>query len=113
PAGAAVELRAAGIEIVAAAGAHERAGALFVVERGAERALGILLAQNAILGRRQAPLPFGIGIGDLIGLGLGRTAAGGEHGNRDPGSQPGKGVAARLNTVGHGAYPAIKLWNLC
>src|SRR5690606_25231953 len=105
PAGAAVELGRARIEIVAASGADEGALALFAIERRAERALGMLLAQHGVAFRRQPALPFCVGERHLEGLRLCGGTACREYRKSNSRAEPGK----RGTTVGwasHGATPS-------
>src|SRR5690606_13266847 len=101
PAGAAVELGLARIERVAATRANERALALFLVERRTERPLRVLLAQDGIARGRQPALPFRLGIGNLVGLGLGGAAARGEDRKGDARAKPGESRTA-IGRVSHG-----------
>src|SRR5690606_41030633 len=112
PAGAALELGLARVELVAAAGAEESAGAVLVVERRAERALGRFLAQHRVLCRSQPAAPFGIAVGDLEGLGLGPAATGGEHRQSDSRAEPGERGTAGLRSIEHGCDPLSKAVSL-
>jgi len=77
---------------------------VLVVERRAVRALGVLLAQHAVDRRGQPAAPFGVGVGDLVGLGFGRAAAGGEHRGGNAGGEPGQRRAAGLRAIEHGVH---------
>src|SRR6476660_3006574 len=74
PAGAAVELGLRIEQRQAASGAGEGAGAVLVVERAGECALGVLLAQHRILLWRQQLSPFLWRVGDFEGAGNCRVA---------------------------------------
>src|SRR5215831_12083812 len=69
PAGARVELRVVDEEVLPAAGAGERAGALLGVERTAAGALGRVLPEDLILLGRQDPAPLIVGLlnGKVVG----------------------------------------------
>src|SRR6185437_9878258 len=69
PAGAAFELHRGGEKWQRAPGAGEHARAVLVVERARERALGSLVAQDAIRRRIERLPPFGIGPDDRRGVG--------------------------------------------
>src|SRR4029077_10707395 len=70
PAGAALEFLLRGEQRLAAAGAKESAGALFVIERAAARPFGAVLAHDVeLLGREQLlPLGFGVRHGIVLGV---------------------------------------------
>src|SRR5215204_1723803 len=61
PPGARLELRVVGEQLLAAAGARERAGALLGQERAAPRPLGRVVPQDLVLLRRQDSLPLVVG----------------------------------------------------
>ena len=65
PAGAALEFLFRHEERLSAAGAHEGAGAFFIVEGAASRGLRAMRAHHSILFRREKAPPFFIGMGDF------------------------------------------------
>src|SRR5262249_52093009 len=70
PAGAALELGLGDEQLLAATGAIKRAGAFFVIERAATRALGAVLAHDVILLGGENSAPFRFGMADRILLGF-------------------------------------------
>src|SRR6478736_7379815 len=74
PAGAAVELGLRIEQLQAASGAREGAGAVLIVERAGEGALGVLLAQHRVLLWREQLSPFLWRVGDFEGAGHCRVA---------------------------------------
>ncbi len=58
-------------KLLPAAGAFEAAGALLEIQRAASRPLGAVLTHDVILLGREQRTPFGVGMGDRIGLGRG------------------------------------------
>src|SRR5215472_509159 len=70
PTSAALELGFGDEQLLLAAGAIERAGALFVIECAAPRPFGALLAHDVVLLRSEDFAPFRFGMGDRIFLGV-------------------------------------------
>src|SRR5262249_27803829 len=70
PAGAALEFPLRNEQRLIAAGAHEGARALLIIERAASRRLGTMAAHHLILLRREQTAPFLVRMGDSILLGV-------------------------------------------
>src|SRR4051794_24448429 len=68
PAGAALELAPGDEQLLPAADARERAGALLVVQRTASRRLGAMLAHDVELLGCQQLAPLGVAMADRVGF---------------------------------------------